>query len=627
MAIIQYPGTNFHDLNLDWMLQQVKNLLTEWGETRTDWDNLLADNTEFKATLENEWDSFHDYILAHIDEDVPAEVVAEINRMAENGELLALITEDTGEGSALSDVVGQWLSTHLTPETEVVIDDSLTIQGAAADAKTAGDAISELKGALNVIEEKMLSFVETKSQSNSYYIDNLTPLNTDKIYAFKVIVNTSGTYTMHIGTAGSMGSMVDTLVDNGAFVANTPYFIFGYTPTVSGIDTIRLSSDSVDWDVDVYELVNIDASNTLKFVDDRAIYVGSEESLTVSSLGDGWANNGDGSYTHTSGTNELEFGVTLSTSGYYLLSFDVDYTSGEFVNVATDRRYQYQCYNGTNHIEVVLKGSLTNKLYFIPQNVNFTISNISFRQINSTGTEVELNLESVLLNPNGNNYGFWNMFISPSSAENATNSTRSVAIGKNSLHALLSGHRNVGIGTFALASMTSGQENVSIGSDSAYQVQLADRNVFIGMGAGSYGTALQDNVVIGHYAMQSAGNGDKNILRNVVIGANAGIHNYKGDNVFIGYQAGYRNQSGEYNVIIGSSSLWGDHGNYNTLVGSRISNNVTTGIEKSIGLGDVAVPTKSNQMMLGSADISEVVMCGNKKINFNNDGTVTWETV
>lgn len=28
-----------------------------------------------------------------------------------------------------------------------------------------------------------------------------------------------------------------------------------------------------------------------------------------------------------------------------------------------------------------------------------------------------------------------------------------------------------------------------------------------------------------------------------------------------------------------------------------------------------------------SGNIAEVVMCGNKKINFNNDGTVTWEEV
>lgn len=144
MAIIQYPGTNFHDLNLDWVLEQVKNLLTEWGETRTDWENLLADNTEFKSTLESEWDSFHDYIISHIDEDVPAEVVAEIDRMASDGRLLAIITADpTGEGSVLSDAVGEWLSNNITPTTPAV-DASLTVSGAAADSWTVGNDIRTL---------------------------------------------------------------------------------------------------------------------------------------------------------------------------------------------------------------------------------------------------------------------------------------------------------------------------------------------------------------------------------------------------------------------------------------------------------------------------------------------------
>ena len=28
----QYPGTNFHDLNLDWLLSEMKKLREEWEE-------------------------------------------------------------------------------------------------------------------------------------------------------------------------------------------------------------------------------------------------------------------------------------------------------------------------------------------------------------------------------------------------------------------------------------------------------------------------------------------------------------------------------------------------------------------------------------------------------------------
>lgn len=135
----QYPASNFHDLNLDWLLQQMKNCLAEWEETKTDWNNLEADNTEFKAYVTNYFDNL----------DVSDEISAKIDELVEDGTLLEIITDDpTGEGSALSDAVGGWISTHLHPEpTDVMIDDSLTVSGAAADAKAAGDRITALENA------------------------------------------------------------------------------------------------------------------------------------------------------------------------------------------------------------------------------------------------------------------------------------------------------------------------------------------------------------------------------------------------------------------------------------------------------------------------------------------------
>ena len=138
----EYPASNFHDLNLDWLLEQMKNCLAEWQETKEDWQELSADNAEFKEYVTNYFDNL----------DVSDEIGAKIDELVEDGTLLEIITADpTGEGSALSDAVGGWISTHLHPEpTDVMIDDSLTVQGAAADAKAAGDAIADLKGALKL---------------------------------------------------------------------------------------------------------------------------------------------------------------------------------------------------------------------------------------------------------------------------------------------------------------------------------------------------------------------------------------------------------------------------------------------------------------------------------------------
>ena len=146
----QYPGTNFHDLNLDWLLEQMKNCLSEWASTQTEWNNLLADNTEFKSVIEQEWESFRAYLTnTYLPEHIEADVATKIEAMADDGSLLEIITYDEGEGSALSDSVGAWLAAHITQETGYVIDDTLTISGAAADAKVTGDEISDLKSALN----------------------------------------------------------------------------------------------------------------------------------------------------------------------------------------------------------------------------------------------------------------------------------------------------------------------------------------------------------------------------------------------------------------------------------------------------------------------------------------------
>ena len=148
----QYPGTNYHDLNLNWLVGEMKKCLAEWAETQEDWNNLLADNTEFKAAIEQEWDDFKNYLTeTYLPQNIEADVAAYIAEMAEDGSLLDIITRDEGDGSALSDVVGEWLRDNLTP-TEPPVDPTLSMSGAAADAKVTGDKISELKTSLNSLE-------------------------------------------------------------------------------------------------------------------------------------------------------------------------------------------------------------------------------------------------------------------------------------------------------------------------------------------------------------------------------------------------------------------------------------------------------------------------------------------
>ena len=139
----QYPGTNFHDLNLNWLLNEMKNCLTEWASTKEDWEDLETDNAAFKERIESEWDSFEDYVRNYLTNlDVSQEINAKIDAMIESGQFRSIIINDVVGQTALT--TASWLNSHITQETGYVIDDTLTVSGAAADAKAAGDRITEL---------------------------------------------------------------------------------------------------------------------------------------------------------------------------------------------------------------------------------------------------------------------------------------------------------------------------------------------------------------------------------------------------------------------------------------------------------------------------------------------------
>ena len=61
---------------------------------------------------------------------------------------------DSTSPEAIAEGVSDWMDEHLAPG-EWVIDDTLTVQGAAADAKKTGDEISDLKSAIETLEEEI----------------------------------------------------------------------------------------------------------------------------------------------------------------------------------------------------------------------------------------------------------------------------------------------------------------------------------------------------------------------------------------------------------------------------------------------------------------------------------------
>lgn len=360
-------------------------------------------------------------------------------------------------------------------------------------------------------------------------------------------------------------------------------------------------------------------AGSVEYIASKIVTVGSDV-LGTATLGTGWSES-DGVYTHTSGnTADLSFSTGLSVGDIAILDFDTSYIADEFINVGIGTSYKILVYNGTSHIRVPLKAINNTTLYITPiSTFSGAISNLTLRKIQSEGTGIELPSYNVFSDNHPDNYGFWNTFLGDNTAENAVGASRSIAIGKNTLNALQGGHRNIGIGTFALSQMVGGERNTAMGADAMLEVKSGKNNVAIGDGTLYHPNMANHNVAIGSSALTSSTGAT--VSQNVAIGENSGGKTTGNYNTFVGHNSGYKNVNGEGNTVVGNSR--GTNGSYNTLVGQGIDSDV--GFSNSIGLGKGAIPTKSAQMMLGSADITEVVICSTKKIIFNSDGSVTWE--
>ena len=363
---------------------------------------------------------------------------------------------------------------------------------------------------------------------------------------------------------------------------------------------------------------------TVAYIETLDIKVGSDVMGTVDSS-TGWTVS-DGTYTHTSGnTDVLSINTSAEVGEIYLLEFD-SVTPEETVRVGLgDTSPRMNIYTDSEHKNVPLKAYGNCKLYIEPIKNTYTgsISNIILRKIQDTGTEKTLTLYSVMTDNHTDNYGFYNILIGKNTVENSPGSTRTVAIGTNALRDLKAGHRNIGIGTFAMSQMTYGEANIAMGADAMLGVKQADGCVAIGKSALYNGDDVRSDVMIGCFAGHGAsGNSPTSCT---FIGAYAGTANRGNYNTFIGANAGYSNTTGKRNTLIGANINGQSTGDDNTCVG-RMSG-YPSGGSHCIALGVGAVATASGQMMLGSSNVTEVVFCGDKKINFNNDGTVTWETL
>lgn len=124
-----------------------------------------------------------------------------LNQILENG--------GGGDPETIKEAVEEWLDEHIDPTTGYAVDDTLSIAGAAADAKAAGDELADVKSAISDIQ-------------------TATSNDVNKALSPKTVTNGKVTEWQYKVIGGGSGGAVDdvqingTSIVDGSGVANIP---------------------------------------------------------------------------------------------------------------------------------------------------------------------------------------------------------------------------------------------------------------------------------------------------------------------------------------------------------------------------------------------------------------------
>lgn len=135
------PGDPY-SYDLKWIVDKLKEAIALYQPLNDKFDALSADFDALGEDFAN-LRKYVDNYFANLD--ITQEVSDKIEQMKANGYFDALIAEIISESGDLQQAVTDWLTEHVTPVgSAVTVDSSLTISGAAADAKVTGDMLEQL---------------------------------------------------------------------------------------------------------------------------------------------------------------------------------------------------------------------------------------------------------------------------------------------------------------------------------------------------------------------------------------------------------------------------------------------------------------------------------------------------
>ena len=138
--------------------------------------NIETEINTFEEEMVTEYESFNHLITTKIHEfqtflnnyfdnlDVQQEINNKLDAMASDGSLSRLIGPLVADTAP--DVITQWLNTNITP-TSPPVDNTLTVSGAAADAKVTGDSLNKLEHDFIGVKSSA-AYLKTDGEENYY---------------------------------------------------------------------------------------------------------------------------------------------------------------------------------------------------------------------------------------------------------------------------------------------------------------------------------------------------------------------------------------------------------------------------------------------------------------------------
>lgn len=359
--------SNFHDDNQDWIVSKIKSIedteahteeLAEAAQASADASQLSAEASQASAEA------------SQLSAEAAQNSASDSQESAEASAASELSAKNYADHIAdpVSGLVTDWLNDHVTPTTPIV-DDTLTIAGAAADAKATGDEINELKTNLSTITGNA-PIVFTPG----YYIntagstvDVTSPVSSGSGYGYAVInvsegdmftVNSSGGSNARAWCfIDSSGTVLDRAA-SGAIASNV------LLKTPAGADKLVINAKNTD-DPSYYGQLVSDAINELHDITTDEVKCNFEVGgLSTSSINPGTETDNiararTGFFDTTPGA--VAFFDWSNVSGFVLV-YIFQYYDGEYVSKTTTATIdsgtlRFPVSNNANQCRFVIKKS------------------------------------------------------------------------------------------------------------------------------------------------------------------------------------------------------------------------------------------------------------------------------